>query len=76
MDRADWADMVESSLDHRAKIMEPDGLVRLAFELELSREEAQRLERFMDEGCYDSKKLIKRWILDKIGAPDRAPGGA
>jgi hypothetical protein len=39
---------------------------KLTVEIELSEEEAERIERFMEEGCYDTGKYLKRLILGAI----------
>jgi hypothetical protein len=40
---------------------------KLTIEIELSEEEAEALDRYIEKGCYDREKLLKRWVLDMIG---------
>jgi hypothetical protein len=42
---------------------------KLTVEIELSEEEAERFEHYIERGCYDTGKLLGKWIveiLDKI----------
>jgi uncharacterized protein (UPF0303 family) len=43
-----------------------EGTKKLTVEIELSEEEAERFERFIDEGCYDLGKFLRRLILGTI----------
>jgi hypothetical protein len=43
---------------------------KLAVEIELSEEEAERFERFMEWGPYDKGKLVKRLIFNAIDRHD------
>jgi hypothetical protein len=44
--------------------------------IEFTEEEAAVLDRYMEAGCYDRDKLIKRHILGLIGAPTISTAGA
>ncbi|MDR0759914.1 MAG: hypothetical protein LBF74_07370 [Treponema sp.] len=39
---------------------------KLTVEIELSEEEAERFERFIEEGCYDKDKFLKRLLLERL----------
>jgi hypothetical protein len=39
---------------------------KLTVEIELSKEEAERFERFIEEGCYDQDKYLKHLLLKGI----------
>jgi hypothetical protein len=39
---------------------------KLTVEIELSEEESERFGRFIEEGCYDPGKYIRRLILEAI----------
>jgi hypothetical protein len=44
---------------------------KLTVEMELSEEEAERFERFMESGPYDRGKLVKRLIFQAIDRHDK-----
>jgi hypothetical protein len=50
---------------------------KLTFVVEMTEEEAERFERYIEEGCYDRGKLVGKWInglLDKKEHWDRLSG--
>jgi hypothetical protein len=42
--------------------------VDLVVKLELTEEEAAALDRYMEQGCYDRNKRIKRCIMDMVAS--------
>ena len=45
--------------------------VKLIVEVELAEKDAALLDRYMEEGCYDRGKIIRRWILEKVREMER-----
>jgi hypothetical protein len=39
---------------------------KLMVEVELSPEEMEAFDRFIERGCYDREKIVRRWILEMI----------
>jgi hypothetical protein len=39
----------------------------MTLEISLSEEEGAALDRYVEEGCYDRDKIVKRWILERLG---------
>jgi hypothetical protein len=39
---------------------------KLTVEIEMTEEEAERIERFLEAGCYDVGKYFKRLVLGAI----------
>jgi hypothetical protein len=50
---------------------------KLTVEIEMTEEETERFERYIEKGCYDRAKLLRQWIvggLDKIELLARISG--
>jgi hypothetical protein len=39
---------------------------KITVEIEMTEEEAERFEHYIEKGCYDKEKLFKRFILKMI----------
>jgi hypothetical protein len=39
---------------------------KMMIEVEMTEEEAERFERYIEQGCYDRGKLVGRWIVGEL----------